>query len=432
MIAKAHKSTAGARAKDEPSRLARRLGTFDAVTIGLGAMIGAGVFAAIGPAADAAGAGLLIALLVAAFVAYCNATSSAELASLYPESGGTYVYGRKRLGAFWGFIAGWGFVIGKIASCAAMALTFGYYAAPELARPLAVGAVVALTAVNYFGVSKTALLTRAIVAVVLAVLGVFVAAVAFGGRSEIEHLQPLFDGGVYGILQAAGLLFFAFAGYARIATLGEEVIDPAHTIPRAIPLALAITLVVYAAVAVSALLAVGANALAQAPAPLVAAIESSRWAALSPLIRVGAAVASLGVLLSLLAGVSRTAFAMASNRDLPALLDAVHPRYRVPAHAEVVIGAIVAAIAALSDIRNAIGFSSFAVLTYYAIANACALTLTARERKWPRWLAICGLVGCATLAFSLPSTSVLGGAGLLLAGAGAFAVRKLLRGANPR
>ena len=432
MIAKAHKSTAGARAKDEPSRLARRLGTFDAVTIGLGAMIGAGVFAAIGPAADAAGAGLLIALLVAAFVAYCNATSSAELASLYPESGGTYVYGRKRLGAFWGFIAGWGFVIGKIASCAAMALTFGYYAAPELARPLAVGAVVALTAVNYFGVSKTALLTRAIVAVVLAVLGVFVAAVAFGGRSEIEHLQPLFDGGVYGILQAAGLLFFAFAGYARIATLGEEVIDPAHTIPRAIPLALAITLVVYAAVAVSALLAVGANALAQAPAPLVAAIESSRWAALSPLIRVGAAVASLGVLLSLLAGVSRTAFAMASNRDLPALLDAVHPRYRVPARAEVVIGAIVAAIAALSDIRNAIGFSSFAVLTYYAIANACALTLTARERKWPRWLAICGLVGCATLAFSLPSTSVLGGAGLLLAGAGAFAVRKLLRGANPR
>ena len=432
MIAKAHKSTAGARAKDEPSRLARRLGTFDAVTIGLGAMIGAGVFAAIGPAADAAGAGLLIALLVAAFVAYCNATSSAELASLYPESGGTYVYGRKRLGAFWGFIAGWGFVIGKIASCAAMALTFGYYAAPELARPLAVGAVVALTAVNYFGVSKTALLTRAIVAVVLAVLGVFVAAVAFGGRSEIEHLQPLFDGGVYGILQAAGLLFFAFAGYARIATLGEEVIDPAHTIPRAIPLALAITLVVYAAVAVSALLAVGANALAQAPAPLVAAIESSRWAALAPLIRVGAAVASLGVLLSLLAGVGRTAFAMASNRDLPALLDAVHPRYRVPARAEVVIGAIVAAIAALSDIRNAIGFSSFAVLTYYAIANACALTLTARERKWPRWLAICGLVGCATLAFSLPSTSVLGGAGLLLAGAGAFAVRKLLRGANPR
>ena len=432
MPAKAGKSPAAAQPRDEPSRLARRLGTFDAVTIGLGAMIGAGVFAAIGPAARAAGAGLLIGLLVAAFVAYCNATSSAELASLYPESGGTYVYGRKRLGAFWGLIAGWGFVIGKLASCAAMALTFGYYAAPELARPLAVGAVFALTAVNYFGVSKTALLTRGIVAIVLAVLAVFVGAAVFGGQADVDHLQPLFDTGVYGILQAAGLLFFAFAGYARIATLGEEVIDPAHTIPRAIPLALAIALAVYAAVAVSALLAAGAAVLAQAPAPLVAAIESGRWAALSPVIRVGAAVASLGVLLSLLAGVSRTAFAMASNRDLPAFLDAVHPRYRVPARAEVVAGVIVAAIAALSDIRDAIGFSSFAVLFYYAVANACALTLTARERKWPRWLAICGLTGCATLAFSLPSASALGGAGLLLAGAGAFALRRLLRRAGER
>ncbi|HEX3631968.1 MAG TPA: amino acid permease [Casimicrobiaceae bacterium] len=411
-------------------RLARRLDTFDAVTIGLGAMIGAGVFAAIGPAARAAGAGLLVGLLVAAFVAYCNATSSAELASLYPESGGTYVYGRKRLGAFWGFIAGWGFVIGKLASCAAMALTFGYYAAPGLARPLAVGAVVALTAVNYFGISKTALLTRAIVSIVLAVLAVFVVGAVSGGDSELDHLQPLFEGGIHGILQAAGLLFFAFAGYARIATLGEEVIDPAHTIPRAIPLALAITLLVYAAVAVSALLAVGAAALAQAPAPLVAAIESGRWAVLAPVVRGGAAVASLGVLLSLLAGVSRTAFAMASNRDLPAFLDAVHPRYRVPARAELVAGAIVAAVAALSDIRNAIGFSSFAVLTYYAIANASALTLTARERKWPRWLAICGLIGCAALAFSLPWPSVLGGAALLLVGAGAFALRKLLRTAG--
>jgi APA family basic amino acid/polyamine antiporter len=143
-------------------------------------------------------------------------------------------------------------------------------------------------------------------------------------------------------------------------------------------------------------------------------------------------VASLGVLLSLLAGVSRTAFAMASNRDLPAFLDAVHPRYRVPARAEVVAGAIVATIAALADIRNAIGFSSFAVLTYYAIANACALTLTASERIWPRWLAICGLAGCTALALSLPPASVLGGAGLLLAGAGAFALRKLLRTVSSR
>src|ERR1700760_1903557 len=136
--------------------LERRLGTFDAVTIGLGSMVGAGIFVALGPAAAAAGSGLLIGLAVAAVVAYCNATSSARLAALYPQSGGTYVYGRERLGEFWGYTAGWGFVVGKTASCAAMALTFASYAAPAHVRLVGVMAVVALTAVNYCGVQKSA------------------------------------------------------------------------------------------------------------------------------------------------------------------------------------------------------------------------------------------------------------------------------------
>ncbi|HEX9275477.1 MAG TPA: APC family permease [Casimicrobiaceae bacterium] len=425
------KSRASRENSAHPSRLARKLGTTDAVMIGLGSMIGAGVFVAIAPAARVAGAGLLLGLVIAAFVAYCNATSSAELASLYPESGGAYVYGRKRLGPFWGFLAGWGFVIGKLASCAAMALTFAFYAAPSISRPIAVGAVIALTAVNYFGVTKTALLTRAIVAIVLVSLAVVVAAVVFGGEADISRLHMLTTSSPYGILQAAGLLFFAFAGYARIATLGEEVVDPARTIPRAIPLALAITLVVYAAVAVSALLAVDAATLAQAPAPLRAAVEAGRWASLSPVVRVGATVASLGVLLSLLAGVSRTAFAMASTHDLPSFFAAVHPRYRIPHHAELAVGAIVATIAAVADIRDAIGFSSFAVLTYYAVANASAFTLNPGERRWPRWLAVCGVAGCAILAFSLPVSAVIGGSALLIAGAAVFILRtKTGRGAR--
>ncbi len=406
------------------SRLARKLGVGDAVVIGLGAMIGAGIFAALGPAAEAAGAGLLVGLLVAAFVAYCNATSSAELAALYPESGGTYVYGRKRLRPFWGFLAGWGFVIGKLASCAAMALTFAYYAAPSLARPLAFAAVVAMTAINYFGVAKTAAATRIIVAVVLACLALVVFAAAFGGQVELSRAKPTLAGGVHGILQAAGFLFFAFAGYARIATLGEEVIDPARTIPRAIPLALGITLLVYAAVAVTALLAVGAVEIARAPAPLVAAIAGGRWSELSPAVRIGAIVASLGVLLSLLAGVSRTAFAMAGNGDLPKFLASVHSRYRIPDRAELLVGAMVAAIVLVADVRSAIGFSSFAVLAYYAIANASALTLRPHERRWPRVLAVAGLVGCALLAFSLPLTSVLEGGILLAAGAAVYAMQR--------
>ncbi len=302
-------------------------------------MIGAGVFAALGPAAAAAGGGLLIGLAVAAVVAYCNATSSAQLAAIYPDSGGTYVYGRRRLGHLWGFLAGWGFVVGKTASCAAMALTFGAYADPDLARPLGVGAVIALTAVNLLGVRKSAWLTRVIVAVVLASLATVVTAALTAGPST-ANIGPLTDDGLHGILRAAALLFFAFAGYARIATLGEEVRDPARTIPRAIPLALGITFVVYSAVALTAIMAVGPDTLATAAAPLTAVVQAGTLAWAVPVVRIGATVASLGVLLSLLLGVSRTTFAMAAERDLPRWLDAVHPVRRVPHRAEVAVAIV--------------------------------------------------------------------------------------------
>src|SRR3954451_24158102 len=169
--------------------LARRLGTRDAVVIGLGSMIGAGVFSAFGPPAAAAGSLLLVGLGVAAAVAYCNATSSAQLAAQYPSSGGTYVYGRERLGAWWGFLAGWGFVVGKTASCAAMALTFAAYAVPAAwQRPAAAAAVLVLTAVNYRGVTRTAGLTRVLVTVVLLPLAVVVAASLGGGAADAARL----------------------------------------------------------------------------------------------------------------------------------------------------------------------------------------------------------------------------------------------------
>ena len=409
------------------TRLARRLDTRDAVFIGLGAMIGAGVFAALGPAAAVAGPGLLIGLVLAAAIAYCNAMSSAQLAALYPESGGAYAYGRRRLGRFWGFLAGWGFAVGKVASCAAMALTFGFYAAPGLGQALAVGAVVALTTVNYRGIHATAGVTRVIVAVVLAALATVVTASLLGGQVDRSRVWPLHVESAYGVLQAAGFLFFAFAGYARIATLGEEVAEPQKTIPRAIPIALAITLLVYALVAISALLAVDAQELAASTAPLATAVEAGDLAALTPAVRIGATVASLGVLLSLLAGVSRTVFAMASEQDLPKYFSAVHPSTKVPHHAELAVGALVIAVVLLADVRSAIGFSSFAVLTYYAVANASALTLRGGERKHPAAIAALGLLGCGLLAFTLPPSSVMGGIAVLTVGSIGYWVARTWR-----
>jgi APA family basic amino acid/polyamine antiporter len=405
-----------------PASLARRLGTGDAMVIGLGSMIGAGVFTAFGPAARAAGTGLLVGLVIAAGIAYCNATASAQLAAVYPTSGGTYIYGRERLGDWWGFTAGWGFVIGKTASCAAMALTFAGYAVPGpwwAQRLIAVAGVLGLTALDYRGVAKTAIVTRILVAATLVALTVVVVGIAVGGGAGTGYLgglSALAHGGVYGVLQAAGLLFFAFAGYARIATMGEEVRDPERTIPRAIPIALAITVVVYLIVGVAVLLAAGPDRLAAAPAPLIDAVRAAGSGSIVPVVQVGAALASLGALLALIAGVGRTSLAMARHRDLPGWFASVHPRFQVPHRAEVALAIVVSILVLTVDLRDVIGFSSFGVLVYYGIANAAAFTQPADQRRWPRHRNILGMAGCAVLVATLPIASVIAGLVMFAAG----------------
>lgn len=398
--------------------LARRLGTGDAVVIGLSSMIGAGVFSAFGPAARAAGTGLLLGLLLAAAVAWANASASAQLAAQYPTSGGTYVFGRERLGEWWGFVAGWGFVIGKTASCAAMALTFAAYAAPPgWERPVALGAVVLLAAVNYRGITRTARLARIIVTFVLAALALALLAGLVGGDPGWEGARLGLPTGWYGVLQSAGLLFFAFAGYARVATLGEEVREPRRTIPRAILLALAITVAVYAGVALTLLTTLGAEATAASTAPLADAVAAGSWAWAVPVVRVGGAAASLGALLALMAGIGRTVLAMAREGDLPRPLAAVHPGYRVPHRAEVALAVAVGALVVTVDLRGAIGFSSFGVLVYYLVANLSAWTQEGEHRRYPRALQAAGALGCAVLALTLPPVAVATGAGVLAIGA---------------
>jgi APA family basic amino acid/polyamine antiporter len=407
--------------------LERRLGVRDAVVVGLGSMLGAGVFVAFAPAVAAAGGlGMLVALALAGFVAFCNATSSALLAARYPESGGTYVYGRERLGDFWGFLAGWGFVVGKTASCAAMALTIGAYLWPAHPRPVAMAATVVLTGVNLLGIGKTATVTRILVALTLLVLALVVGA----GVPSAEGTHIVHGGLSWtGVPPAAALLFFAFAGYARVATLGEEVRDPERTIPRAIPLALGIVLLTYAIVGAIALAVLGRTDLAHATAPLADVVRAAGLPSLSWVVRAGAGIAVSGVLLALIAGVSRTTLAMARRRDLPGTLDAVHPASRVPHRAEVAVAVAVLLQVSFGDIRSAIGFSSVTVLVYYAIANTSALTLgrDPRRRLPGRMLAALGLIGCVGLSVSLPWHTTLTGFGVLAVGAAGYWLRHAAR-----
>jgi basic amino acid/polyamine antiporter, APA family len=296
-----------------------------------------------------------------------------------------------------------------------MALTFASYAVDGptwVQRLAALAAVVALTTVNYHGITKTAgvagvLLAATLVALLLAVVAIGVH--AGGSVSRLSAGDAWSTGGWYGVLQSAGLIFFAFAGYARIATLGAEVRDPEHTIPRAIPLALGLTVVLYAVVATTLLTVLGPSGVAATATPMdTAASDVGAW--LRWVVRIGAVTASLGALLALVAGVGRTALAMSNRQDLPRWLDAVHARHRVPHRAEVAVGAVVGVLVLTTDLRGVIGFSSFGVLLYYAVANASAFTQTDEHRRWSRGWQVGGVVGCLTLALTLPWQSVVAGA----------------------
>ncbi|WP_131104803.1 APC family permease [Ornithinimicrobium sufpigmenti] len=402
--------------------LQRSLSLGDAVTIGLGAMVGAGVFAVWGPATAAAGGAVLLALALAAVVAICNALSSAALAARYPSAGGTYVYGRERLGEVWGYLAGWCFVVGKTASCAAMAMTVGAYLVPGAERVAAVVAVVLVTALNLAGVHRSVAASRVIVSVVAcALLGVAVAAVwprPSGPLLDPARLVAAPESG-WGVLQAAGLLFFAFAGYARVATLGEEVRDPARVIPRAVVIALGAVLVLYAVVGVVVLGVLGPAGTAASTAPVAdaaAVVWGSGWAWV---VRLAAGLAAVGALLNLVLGVSRTTLAMARDGHLPQVLATVAGPQGVPRVAELGVGLVVLVLVVVADLRGVIGFSSFGVLLYYAVANAAAFTL---RREWSvgAWVPVLGLAGCLVLVVALPRTSVLVGLAVVAVGAAAY------------
>lgn len=393
------------------------------MVIGIGSMVGAGVFTALGLAAAQAGALLLLALLLAGVTAWINATSTAQLAAVHPTSGGAYTFGRRQLGPWAGFLAGWGFVTGKSASIAAMAYTFALYVVPGAwtggadwtARWVAVAAVVLLTGVNLLGITRTVQATVAIVVPVVLILAVVITAGFLspgadagpaGSAAGSPGADPG-DPGLWGVLQGAGLLFFAFAGYARIATLGEEVRSPRQTIPRAVFGALAFTLVLYVLLAVSLGRALGFEGLGASAAPVrdaVAVLFGEGWIWLAVL---GAALASLGSMLNLVAGLSRTGLAMAREGDLPRALDRVSARTSVPWAAQVAAGVVVIALLLTADVLTVVGFSSFGVLVYYAVSNLAAFTLTERVVRAPRWVNLTGLVLCLLLAFTLPWVSVL-------------------------
>jgi basic amino acid/polyamine antiporter, APA family len=404
---------------DEPhdAKLRPQLTFFDAVATGLAAILGAGIFAVIAPAAKIAGPALLFSFLIGAFVALCNALSSTQLAAVLPRTGGTYAFGRRMMGPWWGFSAGWMFLVANTVGPGAIALAFGGYlnavvgAVPV--RTAAVVAALAMTALNSVGIRRSVRVTDAVV--VLSVLSLLAVVVIGLPGARASNLAPFAPSGVPGILRATGLLFFAYTGYSRIATLVEEVRNPKRTIPRATLIALGTATLLYLLVATTVLAVLGAARLSQSSSPLeetMAAVGSGFGVAV---VAAGALLTTFNEGISDLLGVSRVAFAMGRESDLPSGLARLGAGQN-PWRSVVFVGVISILVAAFAPFYVAVAVSSFGTLLYYTVTHLSALRLAKEQRMFPRVLAVAGLIGCLALAFALAPEDVGIGLAILLVG----------------
>ncbi|WP_017315493.1 APC family permease [Mastigocladopsis repens] len=409
-------------------QLQRELGVVGATMMGLGSIIGTGVFVSIAIAAGIAGPAVILAVALAAFVATCNGLNSAQLAANHAVSGGTYEYGYKYLNPWFGFTAGWMFLLAKTASAATAALGFASYLLTTtnlmgrgLLVPTALLAVVVLTTIVLSGIRRSNLVNIIIVSLTLLSLGFFVI-VCFPTAITVgaENLTPFFSGNAASVLHATALMFVAYTGYGRIATMGEEAKEPRKTIPKAMIVSLLLTMVLYITVAAVGIGAVGAGVLgvteqAQA-APLEVAIRNIAGPAAGWVVTIGAMTAMLGVLLNLILGLSRVVLAMGRRRDLPGLFARLNQSGTTPVLAVVLVAVAIAGLVLIGDVKTTWSFSAFNVLIYYAITNLAALQLPPEERLYPRWLGWAGLASCGFLAFWVEQQIWLIGLALIVAG----------------
>ncbi|MBF2028779.1 MAG: amino acid permease [Oscillatoriales cyanobacterium C42_A2020_001] len=409
-------------------QLKRELGVFGATLMGLGSIVGTGIFVSIGIAAGVAGPAVVLAIAIGALVAICNGLSSAQLAANHPVSGGSYEYGYEYLTPALGFTAGWMFLIAKSASAATAALGFSGYLLNLLkvdsgwTVPVALLAVVVLTAIVLGGIRRSNLANTVIVSLTLLALAVFIlACLPPALTAGTTNFTPFFTGSAADVLQASALMFVAYTGYGRIATMGEEARSPRQTIPKAMIVCLIVTMLLYITVATVSIGAVGADVLGQATlqtrsAPLEVVMQQVAGAGGAVVVAIGAITAMLGVLLNLILGLSRVLLAMGRRRDMPAVFARLNQAQTTPYWAVIAVGGLIAVLTFIGNVKTTWSFSAFSVLIYYAITNVAALRLRSPEMLFPRWVAWLGLISCLFLAFWVEPSIWITGIGLIVAG----------------
>jgi len=407
--------------------LKKTFGLFDAFNIGIGAIIGAGIFVVTGIGASLAGPALLISLLISAGIAAFTALSFAELSILIPKEGGGYEFAHELISPFAGFITGWLWLFSNVVVGAVVSLGFAHYFALFFPIPVHITAVIAciiITTINYLGAKELEVVNNALVVFKLFILVCFV---VFGisAVNQGNITSSFLPHGSIGILQGAAFMFFAFAGFARITVIGEEVKDPKKTIPRAILLALGVSTIIYLLVSYTAIGLVGYEALANSGSPLAdAAHQEGNIIVL--LVSLGALAATFSVLLTTLLGTSRVSFAMARNKDLPRFFNKLHPTRNIPYVAILIFGIIMTLFAAFTDLTSAVAIANFASLFYYAVANYAALKID--KPRYPKIIPIIGLLTCILLLFFLtPAAWIIGSLSIVIGLVYYLAIKKRIK-----
>lgn len=406
-------------------KLLRVLTVKDAVGVGLGAIIGAGIFVVIGVAAEVSGPSFLISLLIAGIIASFNALSSAQLAAVYPQAGGTYEYGYQLLNPGFGFAAGWMFLMSKLAAGSVVAIGFGSYfhqLAP-VGSPMIISitAVISLTIANFYGIKKTSYLNLGIVA--LSIFSLLYLVVSGAPEIRSENFVPFAPFGLSGIAEATALLFFAFTGYARIATLAEEVKDPQTTIPKAVIITITGAIILYALVSIVSVGVIGAESMAGSKSPLQVVASALATPGISFIITLGASTAMLGVLLSQILGISRMMFAMGRRKDIPAFFEKIHTKQGVPHIGIFFTGTVILILCFVGSFEFILASAAFSILLYYSITNVAASRQPKEERRYGKVVPVLGLTGCLAMAVSLDYEVIISGLVLLLTG---FTLRFIL------
>jgi len=373
------------------------LGLWDATAVSVGAVIGAGIYVVVGVAVGYAGSALAISMVLAALVSTFTALSFCELTAWQPSEGSIYEYAYQLISPFAGFLTGWMWVISNTFAGAAVALGFASYLHalfPVFPTNLAAALLCLLfTALNFVGIRQSAIINNVLVAAKLGILGFFVVYGAFYIRSSnFADFNPF----QFGVLSAAFYIFFAYAGFARVAVIAEEVKDARKNVPKAILLSLLISTVFYVFVGIVALGLVGASSLAESSSPLTKAISATGSIAAAYMVSAGGLIATASVLLTAILGVSRMMYAMARRRDLPQSLCRLHPAFNTPHYAVWITGAVMTMLVLFVDLTRVVAVSTFALLFYYTLANTAALKIKNYKRSYPKAVSILGAATCLT------------------------------------